>query len=88
MDLFCKATWMAFSPQKSSFLEAGWKAKDLSLLKEVIPFEVKPIDVGFKYLGCFLKPNCHTKADWQWLEKKFEKKISNWSHRWLTLGGR
>jgi hypothetical protein len=23
-----------------------------------------------------------------WLEKKFEKRISNWSHRWLTLGGR
>jgi hypothetical protein len=23
-----------------------------------------------------------------WLEKKTEKRISNWSHRWLTLGGR
>jgi hypothetical protein len=22
------------------------------------------------------------------MEKKFEKRISNWSHRWLTLGGR
>jgi hypothetical protein len=88
MDLFCKATWMAFSPQKSSFLEAGWKAEDLALLKELIPFEVKPVEVGFKYLGCFLKPNCYTKADWQWMEKKFEKRISNWSHRWLTLGGR
>jgi hypothetical protein len=27
-------------------------------------------------------------ADWSWLEKKIEKIISNWSHRWLTLGGR
>jgi hypothetical protein len=53
-----------------------------------LAFEVKPVEVGFKYLGCFLKPNCYTKADWIWLEKKFEKRISNWSHRWLTLGGR
>jgi hypothetical protein len=58
------------------------------LLKELLPFEVKPIDDGFKYLGFFLKPNCYTRADWNWLEKKFEKIILNWSHRWLSLGGR
>jgi len=27
-------------------------------------------------------------VDWLWLGKKFEKIISCWSHRWLTLGGR
>jgi len=53
-----------------------------------MPFEVKPLDVGFKYLGFFIKPNCYTREDSNWLEKKFEKIISNWSHRWLTLGGR
>jgi hypothetical protein len=79
---------MDFSPQKSYFLEAGWKTEDLAMLKELMSFEVKPIDVGFKYLGCFLKLNFYTKALWQWMGKKFEKRISNWSHRWLTLGGR
>ena len=53
LDLFCKATGMDFSPQKSYFLEVGWKAKDLAMLKELMSFEVKPIEVGFKYLGCF-----------------------------------
>jgi len=62
MDLFCKATWMDFSPQKSYFLEAGWKVEHLALLKELMPFEVKLVDVGFKYLGCFLKLNCYTKV--------------------------
>jgi hypothetical protein len=57
-------------------------------LKEFLPFETKPVDSGFKYLGCFLKPNCYTKSDWRWLEKKFDARISNWSHRWLSLGGR
>jgi hypothetical protein len=39
-------------------------------------------------LGFFLKANCYTKVDWSWLLKKIEKMISNWCHRWLTLGGR
>jgi hypothetical protein len=43
------------------------------MLKEFMPFVVKPIDDGFKYIGCFLKPNFYTKADWTSLEKKLRK---------------
>jgi hypothetical protein len=46
---------MSFSPQKSLFLEAGWLDEELVSLKEIMPFEVKPLDVGFKYLGFFIK---------------------------------
>jgi hypothetical protein len=88
LDLFSNATGMAFSAHKSQFLEAGWSREELLLLKEILPFEVKPLDDGFKYLGFFLKPNCYLINDWRWLLKKVEKKISNWCHRWLTLGGR
>ena len=41
-----------------------------------MPFEVKPLEAGFKYLGFFLKTNYYTLADWGWLEKKIEKRIS------------
>jgi hypothetical protein len=88
LDLFCLATGMSFSPHKSLFLEAGWLEEELTVLKVLFPFEVKPLETGFKYLGFFLKPNCYSLADWGWLEKKIEKRISSWSHRWLTLGGR
>jgi len=88
LDLFFQVTGMSFNPQKSTFLEEGWNEEEIAMLKEFMPFEVKLVDNGFKYLVCFLKPNCYTKADWTWLEKKIEKRISNWSHRWLTLGGR
>jgi hypothetical protein len=88
LELFCKATGMAFNPQKSVFLEAGWDVEGLTLLKALFPFEVNPIDEGFKYLGFYIKPNCYTRADWNWLEKKIEKRILSWSHRWLSLGGR
>jgi hypothetical protein len=27
-------------------------------------------------------------GNWNWLQNKMKKIISNWSHRWLTLGGR
>jgi hypothetical protein len=88
LELFCKATRMDFSPQKSTFLEAGWDDGELTLLKELMPFEVKPLDTGFKYLGFYIKPNCYSRLDWLWLEKKIEKRILSWSHRWLTLGGK
>jgi len=57
LDLFCKATGMAFNPQKTSFLEAGWDDVEPNLLKELFPFEDKPLDTGFKYLGFYMKPN-------------------------------
>jgi len=62
--------------------------EEITLLKEFMPYEIKSVDISFKYLGCYLKPNCYTNADWIWIEKKVEKIIANWSHRWLSLGGR
>jgi hypothetical protein len=55
LDLFFQATGMAFNPQKSTFLEASWNDAELALLREFFPFVVKPLDDGFKYLGCYLK---------------------------------
>ena len=77
LELLSKATGMAFSPQKSMLLEARWRTEDLALLKEILPFDVKSVDVGFKYRGCFLKPNCYKKSDWYWLVRKFEKRIAS-----------
>jgi len=53
LELFCKVIGMAFIPQKHLFLESGWVAEELALLKEIFPFEVKPVDVVFKYLKFF-----------------------------------
>jgi len=71
--LFTKATGMAFSPQKSIFLEVGWTTEELALLKEILPYGVNSIDIGFKYFGCFLKPNCYKKADWYWFVRNLRK---------------
>ena len=46
------------------------------------------MDVGFKYLGYYLKPNNYLKEDCYWLVKKVEKIIGHWCNKWLILGGR
>jgi hypothetical protein len=56
LDLFWNVTGMTFDSHKSQFLEAGWSTEELSQLKEILPYEVKYLDDGFKYLGFFLKP--------------------------------
>ena len=41
-----------------------------------------------KYLGFYLKPRGYYLKDWDWLIAKVEKRIMNWSYRWLTKGGK
>jgi hypothetical protein len=57
LDLFGKATSMVVSIQKSVFLEVGWEVEQLEWLKELLPFDVRTVDEGFKYLGFHIKPN-------------------------------
>ena len=45
-----------------------------------------PIEVGFKYLGFYLKSLKYITMDWIWLVKKFDKRIGHWAHRFLSLG--
>jgi hypothetical protein len=54
-------------------LEAGWTTEELIPLKELLPYEVKYLYDGFKYLGFFLKPNYYQIDDWRWLIKTVEK---------------
>jgi hypothetical protein len=88
LELFCQATGMIFITQKLLFLEVGWEENEMDLIKAILPYDIKPVEEGFKYLGLFLKPNYYSRLDWIWLEKKIDKRILSWSHKWLSLGGR
>ena len=46
------------------------------------------MSTGFKYLGYFIKPSGYLVKDWLWLIKKFENRITHWSYKLLSLGGR
>ena len=87
LDLFCSATGMSISEAKSSFLynEVDLNIKDN--VAEIFPYKMEPLSEGFKYLGFYLKPMGYHSNDWHRLLNKFEKRISNWSYRLLSMGG-
>ena len=41
-----------------------------------------------KYLGFYLKPCKYMLKDWDWLITKVEKRIKNWSFKWLSKVGK
>ena len=57
-------------------------------ISRILPYKMDALSTGFKYLGYILKPLGYKICDWHWLIQKFEKRISHWSHKYLSLGGR
>ena len=88
LDLFFLATGMSISEEKSSFLYNEIDDIVRDSVVDILTFKMDPLSMGFKYLGFYLKPMGYHANDWRWLLNKFEKRISNWSSRLLSLGGR
>lgn len=88
MDLFSNSTSMKISESNSIFLEFAMDDHIIKEFKKLFPFEVKPLNLGFKYLGYYLKPNNYSKDYCMWLVGKVENRITQWCNKWLTLGGR
>jgi len=73
---------------KSTVLQEGISEEDLRPFKSLFPFNLEDLDIGFKYLGYYIKTGMYRVCDWCWILKEMEKKINNWCYRWLSLGGR
>ena len=88
LDIFCEASGMSINVNKSSFLHNDMSLDTLHRITDILPFRVDDIRKGFGYLGYFLKPLGYLIKDCLWLVSKFEKKISHWTNRFLSMGGR
>ena len=88
LDTFCKASGMLISMDKSVIIYNNIPNTELLTLTRMIPYKQLPLLSGFNYLGYYIKPLGYRTRDWDWLIKKFEKKISLWTHKLLSLGGR
>ena len=88
VDLFCAATCMASSCDKSAFLYHNIASGLLDQIRAVFPYKMEPIHTDFRYLGYRLKPLDYMVADWSWLVIRFEQKINHWTYHFLTPGGR
>ena len=74
LDLFCSASGMTVSIEKSSFLYQNVDVDIRNKIAEFLPFRMEPLTVGFKYLGYHLKPLGYHTSDWRWMIDLFERK--------------
>eukprot|EP00253_Pinus_taeda_P006494 PITA_06494 len=88
LELFMKATGMQINYRKSQLIMTGIVAQERVRLQSFFPFQPSTLDLPFKYLGFWLKPNAYKKEDWNWLIAKIESRISHWSYKWLSRVGR
>ena len=79
---------MSINVKKSCFLQNGMEEENLQRITDILPYRTDDFRKGFTYLGYFLKPSGYLVKDWLWLVSKFEKKISHWTNRLLSIGGR
>jgi hypothetical protein len=85
---FCDVSGLEINVHKSVFLVSNVHEPLISDLKELFGISSLELSKGFSYLGHFLKSDCYTKHDWNWLVKRFEGRILNWHNRFLYMGGR
>ena len=75
LETFCSASGMSISLDKSGFLFSELDQGNLHSIQYFMPYKVDPIQLGFKYLGFFIKPLGYKVEDWYWLVKNFERRI-------------
>ena len=78
--VFCKEYGMVINEDKSSFYYSGLDESELISLQNIFSC--------MKYLGFHLKPCRYLLKYWDWLIVKEEKRLKNWSFRWVTKGGK
>jgi hypothetical protein len=69
-------------------LATGARAAFLLELKTLFGIDSRDLEMGFTYLGYFIKPTSYKAKDWGWLYEKFERRIQHWCNRCLSIGGR
>jgi hypothetical protein len=88
LSLFCTTSGMEVNCNKSVFLAQNIDPSIKQRISSDFNIQFINLEEGMKYLGFFLKPNGYRVVDWNWLSEKIAKRISNWTFRWLSLGGR
>jgi hypothetical protein len=59
MNLFSRETCMQINEGKSTLSINLMVEGEINIYQSLFPFEVKDLDLGLKYLGFHLKPNCY-----------------------------
>jgi ribonuclease HI len=88
LSSFCDVSGLEINATKSSFLNSNAQEPLKRDLSALFGIDFLELEEGFTYLGFYLKSSRYTIKDWAWLIDRFEGRILNWKHRFLSLGGR
>ena len=72
---FCKASGMMANHGKSCIYYGNGDMELVEWIGSLFNFRFAPLDMGFKYLGFYMKPNKYGIKDWKWLIEKAERRI-------------
>jgi hypothetical protein len=64
LNVFFSVTGLKINFQKSLFLATGAKEAFLSELKTLYGIDYRDLEVGFNYIGYFIKPTRYKAKDW------------------------
>ena len=67
LDIFCDASGMMINLDKSCFLHYDLDDALLSRISGFMPYRFAHLNLGFTYLGFYLKPSGYLIKDWNWL---------------------
>ena len=88
LDTFYSATGMEINVDKSSFLFHNIDEVTKQQISNILSYKMQPLTASFKYLSYYLKPLGYGIKDWKWFILKFERKLNNWTFKFLSLGGK
>eukprot|EP00253_Pinus_taeda_P036565 PITA_36565 len=85
---FQKSTGLNINKSKSTLYHNGTNLNLVNRIAAMFGIVTCLLQDGIKYLGFHLKANGYKAKDWEWLIKRYYKKISSWEYRTLSLAGR
>ena len=86
--IFCDASGLEVSAKKPSIVCSCENIKLKYFISSLFLYKISGLEESFKYLGFHLKPNGYRTKDREWLVKRIQWKMNNWTFCWLSLGGR
>lgn len=88
LDRFHRATGLTMNKAKTFLYYNDADDSISSQIAQIFDITYRPLSEGLKYLDFSLKCRSYKSEDWRWIVDRFHKKLADWSHRTLSLGGR
>jgi len=85
LSKFEKASRLVMNKEKSKLISDKLEEEFTTKIANLFGVKVHTMQDEFRYSGFNLKPNNYMCLDWDWLIRKFDKKLGLSEHKWLSI---